>query len=44
MGKKLSLPGAKDGRAPSAHLYGECPDGQKSFKIYSKSNRIFAYA
>ena len=102
MGKKLSLPGGKDGRAPSAHLflgtlrveifqnrfkikqnlcvrlkaylyfgslfereiiqklsskliknywgapvvllYWESPDGEKSFKIGSKSNRIFAYA
>ena len=32
------------GRMPSAYLYWESPDGEKSFKIYTKSNRILGEA
>ena len=32
------------GRTPSAYLYWESPDGEKSFKIYSESNRILSEA
>ena len=32
------------GRTPSAYLYWESPDGEKSFKIYTESNRILGEA